>query len=244
MEKWIVELTNTEESSILPYPDHYLDPRDFHEAILRTSLEAKKLTLPKIAKKHKERIGVGYVSLMWSVIDIWFLIIITQLLLKQWYDGICVIVSDYAKSYFERERTDCQIYQTIFANTKQLKIPKKNCFGSDQADISQEQSYILHIAQSLFPIASCIFFRAWTQLPENYKPWDWTSKEFLAIDRMMEYIHNEKNHAIIVIGEHEKELQNDYNASRVFEAIVTTLERTVKKTSFDSALGELTLFFW
>jgi hypothetical protein len=59
----------------------------------------------------------------------------------------------------------------------------------------------------------------------------------------MEYIHNQKNHAIIVIGEHEEELKYNYNASRVFEAIVTTLERTVKKTSFDSALGELTLFF-
>jgi hypothetical protein len=83
-----------------------------------------------------------------------------------------------------------------------------------------------------------------TQLPRNYNPSSKTSKEFLAIDRMMEYIHNQKNHAIIVIGEHEKELQYSYNASRVFEAIVTTLERSVKKTSFDSALWELTLFFW
>lgn len=244
MGKWIAEVTNIDELSILSYPDYYLDPRDFHEAILKTSLEAKKITLPKIAKKHKERIGVGYVSLTWSVIDVRFIIITTQLLLQQWYDGICVIACDYSKSYFERERVDEQVFQTTFSKTKQLKLPKKDSFGTAKGILSLEQSYLLHIAQSLFPITSCIFFTAWTQLPENYNPWGKTSKEFLAIDRMMEYIHNQKNHAIIVIGEHEEELQYNYNASRVFEAIVTTLERTVKKTSFDSALGELTLFFW
>lgn len=62
------------------------------------------------------------------------------------------------------------------------------------------------------------------------------SDEFLAIDRMIEYIHNQKNHAIIVIGEQEQELQQDFNASRLFKAVVTTLERTVKRTSLDSAL--------
>lgn len=243
MGKWIAEVTNTEELSILPYPDHYLDPRDFHEAILKTALEAKKITLPKIAKKHG-RIGVGYVSLLWSVLDIWFLVITAQLLLSQWYDGICVIASDYSKSYFQRERPDQLELQTIFARTKQLKLPKKDSFWGVNASLTLEQSYLLYITQSLFSITSSIFFTVGTQLPENYNPWGKTSKEFLAIDRMMEYVHNQKNHAIIVIGEHEEEMKNNYNASRVFEAIVATLERTVKKTSFDSALGELTLFFW
>ena len=48
---------------ILDFPDWYIDPRDFHEAILKTSLEAKKIPLPKIAKKHG-RVGIGYVSLL------------------------------------------------------------------------------------------------------------------------------------------------------------------------------------
>jgi len=43
--------------TIAPFPGRYLDPRDFHEVIMKTSLEFKKIKLPKPAKRYS-KIGV------------------------------------------------------------------------------------------------------------------------------------------------------------------------------------------
>lgn len=245
MIKTIASPLKSSSVQFLEIPDWYIDPRDFHEAILKTSLETKKIVLPKIAKKHKWKASIWYICLQDTVLDIWFLSVYIQMLMSQGHDGLTIIYSDYSSSYFDWKQIGAKTLQSVYGNSHQVTIPKVNFYGKRDKSytLSKIHQFAVQIAQCVAPIKDFCLLSVGTQKPKKMLDWDEVSEEFLVIDRMMEYLHKQKNHAIIVLWSMHEEIENEYNGSRVFESIVTTLERSVKKISVNSAIGELHLFF-
>jgi hypothetical protein len=165
--------------------------------------------------------------------------------MSQGHDGLTIIYSDYSLSYFDRKQIGPKILQSVYADSQQVSIPKVNFYGKRDKTytLTKVHQFAVQIAQCVAPIKDFCLFSVGTQKPKKMLEWDEVSEEFLAVDRMMEYIHKQKNHAIIVLWSIHEEMENEYNGSRVFESIVTTLERSVKKIWVNSAIGELHLFF-
>lgn len=95
------------------------------------------------------------------------------------------------------------------------------------------------IAQSISPLQKLFILNTWVNIPPKTKS---AYNTFIEIDAMMDYIHKKCNCAILIVGDHTMDQEHEYNGWMVFQSICTTLDRTVKKIVFDSAVGNLQLF--
>jgi hypothetical protein len=224
----------------IPLLSWYSDPRDFHEAVLKTSLEAAKLPLPKIAKKHQGKIGVGYLPLRGDALDIWMMMLYLSLLLGQWYDSLCIVHCDYNSDYLSYICTEKGLMRSVIADTPLHQIPDTIQYGvtKDVKDIDNQIGIAVSIAQSLSKLKDLFLLQTGTNNPSHSQS---KKQAFREIDIMFNYIHNKNNSAILVIGDDKKDENGEFNGWHVFESIAITLGRTIKRIEFESALWHLQL---
>ncbi|MFA7284460.1 MAG: hypothetical protein WC004_01395 [Candidatus Absconditabacterales bacterium] len=85
--------TKTTNTIAIGFPERYSDPRDFHEFVIKTYLESRKLKKPKSTKALRPKLL--YLPVRQDMLGARYSVLALGYLLHSGYDKICFFIADY-----------------------------------------------------------------------------------------------------------------------------------------------------
>ena len=171
-----------------------------------------------------------------------FLIMMIQLLFREWYDRLCIIQCDYTLTYLDWIQYESDDIVSPLATTRNETTLSSRFWSSSKASFDENTQYAITIAQLLVDLQGVICFKVGTTNPLEATKGKHTKKittQFIALDTMLTEIVNDRRYAILLIGDAHLDKNNKYGSSIVFDSIATTLDRTVKSIGCKSPVWPL-----
>ncbi|HMY80706.1 MAG TPA: hypothetical protein PLW93_02760 [Candidatus Absconditabacterales bacterium] len=226
----------------LDFPSQYLDPRDFHNVVMSTSLEYHHQLRPHLQHLLEFSPSLTYLPLSDTPLDNRFIVLLIELLIDYGAQSLCIIDTNYKTTYLDRTWNNKLFFQSVFGKTLNglgtMTIPDgMKQHGGELGGFIQT---VLCVWQLLTLSKPCSVVQVGRQRPPRKQ--STLTLAFRDIDKLMEQCIN--NHtAILVVGNDALDKNTKtFDGGMIFESLVVTLDRKIKTVSFNSSIGELHLY--
>lgn len=217
----------------ISFPDWYSDPRDFHEAVIKTWIESRKLKLSdswKKPRKSKQNLGQFlYLPIKAGMTGVWYATICSGYILNGYKKVIILFADEKSKKImWIKEGLISHEFDTI-AVTSSLELPRYP--RQSIAELNQRNAYLLSILPCLTKLESIDIIGLGLNWHDNAI----NEAFFTYFDGT---IGNDT--CVIVCADFEKEL--DYPImGAYFESITYMYKRKSKAVQFSTDFGDMML---